>query len=112
MTDVDVKHDDGWAQLEETQAALKLAAARIVELEEENGQLKEEMGVRQARIWAIQTALQTQQAKSDTAKFGFAVDLEAYLLGSHARLVANKLPPEKDAPETGERLVPETSVQL
>jgi hypothetical protein len=67
------------------------------DLEAEIAQLKEELAARQARIWAISTALQCKPNSSDAAQFDFASKLEAYLLGSHAEAVEKLTYPLKTA---------------
>lgn len=61
--------------------------SRIPALEAEIERLQEELAARQARIWAISTALQAKQTMGSDAQFEYAAKLEAYLLGSHAESV-------------------------
>lgn len=69
------------------------ALARIQELEEENGRLRDQLSMVELRKWTLGAAFTEKQTAADSAKLNRAAELEAYLLGSHSEKVNNLVNP-------------------
>lgn len=78
---------------EELQDQVAYLTGQNATLAQEIDQLKSELEVKQARLWAISTSLQVNGNMSGTGKLEEAAKLEAYVRGSHEHLVQKHLEP-------------------